>query len=605
VASTGLKELNLRDVDKYSSPDEFGEIVTGSDGVDGYVPRPTPVIDRNGKVSEEFETVYNEDGTVSETRLKEGAEQRIADDLVRNDNRTRFGVNLAVADEKDSNGNSVLSQIKFISGSSGSMQGAVAYIEYWSKGGTSQKVPTSNPSSDVPTSKIEETNAAISELTDPRPPQPLPELNVPQQAEEPQSVPTQNVPVNTNSRPATGRGELLERNRQRARRNTSPEAGKVYKANPGAAPSPTQSEPETVIPEEKLQGRWQFLFNPEEIQLESGPEYNKAETWGVSDPKNSGQPLSWRSNKNRKLTFGKVLLTGYVIGKRVDSLEKGLQELFMARDGENGADGPPVLNFVWGARVFERCVIQNVRVLEKAWDYGLLVNAEVSFELEQVPEWTINDGDVDITSPGRQPVLNDPLISTTTEEEESAGTQPPPVTPPGLSGTDGGGGGQSRATALNKKQCLNLNQDFKAFDSLSKDIDTAIKIAKVKESKRIIPFFSPVYFYTRQYEEKVKRYKPLIINLVKNSFYAPQLRTNGTTNLPLSCREVGITNKLESYNEKVKKALSSSKSDKEKQENIKNIDIDFLRELEQCTNKAKNFPKSLLDSAKCKDIVKA
>ena len=605
MASTGLKELNLRDVDKYSSPDEFGEIVTGSDGVDRYVPSPTPVVNRDGKVSEEFETVYNEDGTVSETRLKEGAEQRIADDLVRNDNRTRFGVNLAVADEKDSNGNSVLSQIKFISGSSGSMQGAVAYIEYWSKGGTSQKVPTSNPSSDVPTSKIEETNAAISELTDPRPPQPLPELNVPQQAEEPQSVPTQNVPVNTNSRPATGRGELLERNRQRARRNTSPEAGKVYKANPGAAPSPTQSEPETVIPEEKLQGRWQFLFNPEEIQLESGPEYNKAETWGVSDPKNSGQPLSWRSNKNRKLTFGKVLLTGYVIGKRVDSLEKGLQELFMARDGENGADGPPVLNFVWGARVFERCVIQNVRVLEKAWDYGLLVNAEVSFELEQVPEWTINDGDVDITSPGRQPVLNDPLISTTTEEEESAGTQPPPVTPPGLSGTDGGGGGQSRATALNKKQCLNLNQDFKAFDSLSKDIDTAIKIAKVKESKRIIPFFSPVYFYTRQYEEKVKRYKPLIINLVKNSFYAPQLRTNGTTNLPLSCREVGITNKLESYNEKVKKALSSSKSDKEKQENIKNIDIDFLRELEQCTNKAKNFPKSLLDSAKCKDIVKA
>jgi hypothetical protein len=113
------------------------------------------------------------------------------------------------------------------------------------------------------------------------------------------------------------------------------------------------------------------------------------------------------------------LLTGYVIGKRVDSLEKGLQDLFMSREGV-GSDGPPVLQFVWGQRVFGPCVIQNIRVRERSWDTGILVNAEVSFELEQVPEWVINDGFVDIARPGKQSTVNDPTLPGRTEE------QPPP-----------------------------------------------------------------------------------------------------------------------------------------------------------------------------------
>jgi hypothetical protein len=109
----------------------------------------------------------------------------------------------------------------------------------------------------------------------------------------------------------------------------------------------------------------------------------------------------------------------------------------MARDGENGSDGPPVLEFVWGKRVFGPCVIQNIQVREKAWDKGILVNAEVSFELEQVPEWTINDGEVDILRPGRQPLVNDPLLpqgSTSTGESETSASKP------------GGGGGNPKAT---------------------------------------------------------------------------------------------------------------------------------------------------------------
>jgi len=307
------------------------------------------------------------------------------------------------------NNERALGNITFIPGTACSMSEAIAYIRYWSRKGTQQKQPVSQePQNDTPTdaqkalqeemnqkyfSSVDESFVSpgygVEEVTgsETRVIAKVPD-NTAYQSRPRQPVPTR-VPV-----PASV---------------SQPVSGKTYSANPSGALATTPF----VIPSEAV---WTFLFNPEELQLSSGPDFNRAETWGVSDPANSGQPLSWRSNKNRKLTFGKVLLHGYSFGKRVDSLERGLQELFTARDGENGADGPPVLEFVWGKRVFGPCVIQNVQVREKAWDNGLLVNAEVSFELEQVPEWTINDGFVDVLRPGRQSTVNDPLVPASTAE---------------------------------------------------------------------------------------------------------------------------------------------------------------------------------------------
>ncbi len=145
---------------------------------------------------------------------------------------------------------------------------------------------------------------------------------------------------------------------------------------------------------------WQFLFNPSELELEVGPEFKNAEVWGVSDKGNSGQPLHWSHNKNAQLKFNSVLLNGFVFGRKVEELEQGLIELFMARDGD-GQHGPHVLEFVWGKRVFGPCVMKGINIKEKMWDEGEVVNAEVSFTLEQVPEWTINDGFVDVARPGR------------------------------------------------------------------------------------------------------------------------------------------------------------------------------------------------------------
>jgi hypothetical protein len=153
-------------------------------------------------------------------------------------------------------------------------------------------------------------------------------------------------------------------------------------------------------------GMWQFLFNPSELEIEAGPEFRTAETWGVSDKANSGQPLNWSHNKNTQLKFNSVLLNGYVFGRKVEELEQGIFELFMARDGE-GQAGPPILEFVWGKRVFGPCVIKDISIKEKMWDEGMVVNAELSFTLEQIPEWTINDGYVDVARPGRIPMVND------------------------------------------------------------------------------------------------------------------------------------------------------------------------------------------------------
>lgn len=180
------------------------------------------------------------------------------------------------------------------------------------------------------------------------------------------------------------------------------------------------------------EGVWQFLFNPSELQLRAGPDYNKAQTWGVSDKENSGQPLSWRNNKNAELKFNKVLLNGYIFGRRVEELEQGILDLFMSRDG-GGQDGPDVLEFVWGQKVFGPCVIKDIEVTEKAWDGGLVVNAEVSFTLEQIPEWTINDGAVEVYNPSQLPLSQAESIVAQTNGNVEAGTTSP--------GGGGGGGG--------------------------------------------------------------------------------------------------------------------------------------------------------------------
>lgn len=166
------------------------------------------------------------------------------------------------------------------------------------------------------------------------------------------------------------------------------------------------------------QGAWQFLFNPNQLSLSLGPKYKETSTWGVGGDANGGNQLHWTGNKNPQLKFSKVLLNGYVFGRQVESLEQGLIELFMKNPSGNSSHGPQVLEFVWGQRTFGPCVIKDIQIEEKMWDNGLLVNADVSFTLEKIPEWTINDGQVSVyDSSAIEPI-------TPPEESGDTGTRP-------------------------------------------------------------------------------------------------------------------------------------------------------------------------------------
>lgn len=186
--------------------------------------------------------------------------------------------------------------------------------------------------------------------------------------------------------------------------------------------------PQTEPPE----GMWQFLFNPNELALSVGPKYKSTETWGVLDDANGGQPLHFTNLTNPKLKFSKVLLNGYVFGKRVENLEQGLLDLFMKKPSGNSSHGPQVLEFVWGQRCFGPCVIKDITINEKQWDNGLLVNATVSFTLEKVPEWSINDGQVSVYDASSLDSIVSP-VQTSSEDPETPApdssdkTQPPRV----------------------------------------------------------------------------------------------------------------------------------------------------------------------------------
>lgn len=185
----------------------------------------------------------------------------------------------------------------------------------------------------------------------------------------------------------------------------------------------------------EVDGVWQFLFNPSELELVAGPEYNKSETWGVMDNANAGAPKSFQAMRNPELKFSGVKLNGYVFGKKVEDLEQGLFELFMTPGGgDNGtSNGPQVLEFVWGKRTFGPCIIKDVRVTEKMWDDGLLVSADVNFTLEKIPEWTINDGQVSVYTPfepGTQPTQVKPEENVEELPDEEEKTEPPEKEPP-------------------------------------------------------------------------------------------------------------------------------------------------------------------------------
>lgn len=267
---------------------------------------------------------------------------------------------------------------------------------------------------------------------------------------------------------------------------------------------------------------WQFLFNPSELELEVGPEFKSAEVWGVSDKSNSGQPLHWSHNKNAQLKFNSILLNGFVFGRKVEALEQGIIELFMARDGV-GQHGPHILEFVWGKRTFGPCVMKNINIKEKMWDEGEVVNAELSFTLEQVPEWTINDGAyVDVARPGRRPLQEEAA-----QLGQNTGTQtstPPPspsdaATSTPTSNTPGGGSrGNQKSRSPSAENlasiCKNIKSDINKIQQVERYIN-----------KNYIGSSNFLAQYSSSFPNNYSKYRSIYNQYFNNSLYKSELRS--------------------------------------------------------------------------------
>lgn len=432
---------------------------------------------------------------------------------------------------------SALETIKFqgVSGDA-SMRGNTAYIRLWKRGNTSQQTSADIPASQVTASFSDDLRKSIStvqssftstakldsytfdpsiirtyqdQFKDLAAPNYGSWSNIPELKDRQNTLLGQ---IPTNASPASNSPSNPEKPPTTSSRTATPSSsalGSVKSANPsglvnslanvgralvGLPASPPAYSGKaggknTSITSAPASGEmmWQFLFNPSEIELEAGPEFKNSETWGVSDKANSGQPLHWSHNKNALLKFNSVLLNGFVFGRKVEALEQGLIELFMARDGE-GQHGPHVLEFVWGKRVFGPCVIRNINIKEKMWDEGEVVNAELSFTLEQVPEWTINDGFVDVARPGRLMPIGDPVNPDGSASDPKTKTDPNSQNPGPAKKQDQKA--KERSKTLSETTCERAYYYAGLFKSYQKKInDVNIFFGSRNDTRRIVTDF--------------------------------------------------------------------------------------------------------------------
>lgn len=264
-------------------------------------------------------------------------------------------------------------------------------------------------------------------------------------------------------------------------------------------------------------GMWQFMFNPQEITLSVGPNFSAAEVWGVSDEANAGQPLHWTGHRNPELKFSRVLLNGYIFKKSVEDLEQGIIELFMKTPTNDATHGPKVLEFVWGKKCFGPCVIKDIQVNEKMWDNGLLVNAEVSFTLVRVPEWTVNDGQVSTYDPSALPPISSPSAPSGTTPSDGEGTDTPDERekpqPPETQKENFG----------TFQQCKNIQSDTDAAQQVS----NKIKSNSYDQGSGFYGGAGALSFspggYNPTFPSNLNTYSSALSKYKSNSFYSPHM----------------------------------------------------------------------------------
>jgi hypothetical protein len=102
-----------------------------------------------------------------------------------------------------------------------------------------------------------------------------------------------------------------------------------------------------------------------------------------------------------------------------------------------------------------------------------VVNAELSFTLEQVPEWTVNDGAfVDVARPGRRPLQEEVAANLGQTAGQTGGENTPPPEPPPGAGTSPTPKPQPAPPSTSPVTCKNITLDVARFTNLANFLST-------------------------------------------------------------------------------------------------------------------------------------
>lgn len=297
-----------------------------------------------------------------------------------------------------------------------------------------------------------------------------------------------------------------------------------------------------------VEGIWQFLYNPENLKYSISPQYAQASTWG--NPQ--GSPVHWSGNDNEKLSFSKIILNGYMFGRKVETLIQGIRDLVKVVEG-GSQQSPPVLEFIFGKKYFGPCVMENISITENMWDGGETVAAELSFDLRKIPDWIVNDGYVSIFDPTGQPVVTAPTRINTdptpTEDAPAGDTETTEETAPG----DSNSNKPDAKPDANNQQCkelqnfhslirkslneiaevyLPLNENSTASGKYNRTamLNTSKNQEKVGAAARSIymAFYNAgakQKLYKNKYIEKIYKENELIVNPLLDLFNKKKYRT--------------------------------------------------------------------------------
>jgi hypothetical protein len=125
---------------------------------------------------------------------------------------------------------------------------------------------------------------------------------------------------------------------------------------------------------------WELWYPPQTLKFSGSANYTEQATLSARE-----HDWQYGSSTGLKLEIPNLVLDGYCLGRSVQPLVDGLEELRKAKPKE-GIFAPPVLLFAFGGRRFGPCVLTDIQWEEVAWLSGEAARLQLSITLQEVPK---------------------------------------------------------------------------------------------------------------------------------------------------------------------------------------------------------------------------